>query len=507
MKYLLYSYICLLLACSGTRDLQLQGGDGAIEIAILQLNDVYEIAGVDNGRQGDLSRVAYYYKKLNEKYPQSMMVISGDFINPSLIGTMRYDGERIKGRQMIEVLNAAGMDLATFGNHEFDIDLEDLQKRIDESAFDWIATNVRIEDGTSSGRPFTKQIEGEPIEIPREYVTRFEDSDGTVLDLGIFAALTPVNKVDYVRYSDPFQDAHQAIKRLRTKSDLIVGLTHLNIDDDRKLAEQVNNIPLFIGGHDHDNMIHKINNVVIAKADANAKTAYQHIIHVKKSGRISVESTLIPIDEFMPRDTAVYAIIEKWNRILDENVKQVVADPYEVIYVTGIPLDGRESTIRHRASNMGTLFTTAMLQASRNNASCAMMNSGAIRIDDEINGEITAIDVFRALPFGGSILDVTLTGSLLLKILDYGSSAAGSGGFLQFSGVSKTSESWSIDDRPIEPDGQYNIVLNDFLLAGYDMPFLTAETEGIISIITPDDSGDDLRRDIRIAIVEYLKTR
>ena len=313
-----------MLGCSGTRSLKLAGGDGAIEIAILQMNDVYEIAGVDNGRQGDLSRVAYYYGKLKEKYPQSLLVISGDFINPSLIGTMRYNGERIKGRQMIEVLNAAGLDLATFGNHEFDLDLEDLQMRIDESTFDWVATNVRVNDGSDSGAPFTKQVDGKTEDIPKEYIRRFEDADGTTLDLGMFAALTPVNKVDYVSYSDPFEDAHAAIKRLRQKCDLVVGLTHLGINEDIELAGQVENVPLFIGGHDHDNMLYEVNNVVIAKADANAKTVYQHIIRVKKSGRVSVESTLIPMDDYMPRDTGVYAKIEKWNRILDENVRQIV---------------------------------------------------------------------------------------------------------------------------------------------------------------------------------------
>ena len=505
MKYLFALLTLTMAACSGPRIMQLSGGDQEIEIAILQMNDVYEIAGVDNGRQGDLSRVAYYYKELKKKYPNSMLVISGDFVNPSLIGTMRYNGERIKGKQMIEVLNAAGLDLATFGNHEFDLDLEDLQLRIDESTFDWMVTNARIDDGSDTGRPFVKHVDGVAMDIPKEYVRRFEDDDGTVLELGLFGALIPVNKVDYVLYTDPFAEAHAAIGRLKYKSDLIVGLTHLDIADDRKLAEEVKNIPLFIGGHDHDNMLHKANNVVIAKADANAKTIYQHVLSVRKSGRVSVVSTLIPVDEYMPKDSAVSAIIDKWNRILDENVKQVIDNPYDIIYVTGVPLDGRESTIRHRQSNMGTLFTDAMLQASAQGATCAMMNSGAIRIDDEVNGEISSIDVFRALPFGGSILDVTMTGALLTRILEFSSNSTGSGGYLQLAGVSGTSDAWLIDGQPISPTEQYTVALNDFLLAGYDMPFLTRETEGILSIDEPKDTSDDLRKDIRLAIIEYLK--
>ena len=504
MKNLLILLALTFLSCTGTQKLNLNGGDNSIEIAILQMNDVYEIAGVDNGRQGDLSRVAYYYDKLKEKYPQAMLVISGDFINPSLIGTMKYNGERIKGRQMVEVLNACQLDLATFGNHEFDLDLDELQARMDESTFDWIATNVMVA-GPDGDRPFVKHVDGRPEPIPEEYIRTFEDADGTVLKLGVFSTLTPVNKVDYVSYADPFDKALSTVRSLESKCDLAIGLTHLNIAEDIQLAEQVDNIPLFVGGHDHDNMLYKVNNVVIAKADANAKTIYQHIITVRKSGKVKVESTLIPMNDIVPKDTAVNAIIQKWNRILDENVKQVVDKPYEVIYVTGVPLDGRESTIRHRQSNMGSIFTEAMLQASANNASCAIMNSGAIRIDDEVEGEITAIDVFRALPFGGKILDVTISGELLIQILDYSESSAGSGGYLQYAGVVREPNNWAIDGVEIETSSQYNVALNDFLLAGYDMPFLTRETDGIIAIHEPADDQTDIRRDIRLAIIEYLK--
>ena len=83
--------ILILSSCKTSQPFQ-RHDDGKIQVAILQLNDVYEIGGVDRGRAGDLSRVAHYYKNVQKQYPQSMMVMAGDFLNPSLIGTMRYDG-------------------------------------------------------------------------------------------------------------------------------------------------------------------------------------------------------------------------------------------------------------------------------------------------------------------------------------------------------------------------------------------------------------------------------
>ena len=70
-----------------------------------------------------------------------MLLLAGDFLNPSLIGTIKVDGERVRGKQMIEVLNAMNIDLVAFGNHEFDIPKKDLQNRINESSFPWISSN------------------------------------------------------------------------------------------------------------------------------------------------------------------------------------------------------------------------------------------------------------------------------------------------------------------------------------------------------------------------------
>ena len=434
IRYIALSLIILVLGCGRGIDLELEGGDGQIEFAILQINDVYEIAGVDKGRQGDLSRVAHYYKQVKTRYPQSMLVLSGDFLNPSLIGTMKYEGERIKGRQMVEVLNAMQLDLATFGNHEFDIDLEDLQKRLNESEFDWMATNVWTYHN-GEPEPFYKEREGVRTDIPEVYIKEFVDADGTSIRVGFFGALTPVNRVDYVTYSEPMETALSAIEELRKQCDLVLGLTHLDIADDVELAKQVSDVPLFVGGHDHDNMLVRENDVVIAKADANAKTVYEHIVKVDSKGRVSVKSTLVPMNESVPYDPEVRSVILKWNDIMEANVSQVVAEPYEVVYVAKDPLDGRESTIRHQQCELGRLITAAMLNQSVNNARGAMLNSGAIRIDDQISGEISALDVFRALPFGGQIYDVTLTGKLLIEALDYSEGSKGSGGYLQLNGM------------------------------------------------------------------------
>src|SRR3970282_1090139 len=94
------------------------------EVVFIQLNDVYEIAPLEGGKYGGLARVASIIKEYKAKNPYTYIILSGDFISPSALGTSEYEGKRINGRQMVDVLNAIGLDFVTFGNHEFDYKYE-----------------------------------------------------------------------------------------------------------------------------------------------------------------------------------------------------------------------------------------------------------------------------------------------------------------------------------------------------------------------------------------------
>ena len=96
-------------------------GAGAVTLKFVQINDVYEIAPMNGGEYGGLARVAHIRDSIKERFPNTYMFLAGDFLNPSLIGTLKIDGERVNGKQMIDVLNAMDIDLVAFGNHEFDL--------------------------------------------------------------------------------------------------------------------------------------------------------------------------------------------------------------------------------------------------------------------------------------------------------------------------------------------------------------------------------------------------
>ncbi len=104
-----------------------------------------------------MARVATLKKQYKRSNPNTFLVIAGDFISPSVYNSLQYNNQRIKGAQMIACMNAAGMDLAVLGNHEFDFSENDLQDRINESDFLWVSSNTfhKIKDSIV---PFTKQM-------------------------------------------------------------------------------------------------------------------------------------------------------------------------------------------------------------------------------------------------------------------------------------------------------------------------------------------------------------
>src|SRR5882762_5598061 len=86
----------------------------AVEITLLQINDAYVLEPVDGGRRGGMARLATLVKRLRAAHPNVVFAHAGDMLSPSPMSTV------LRGAQMIGVLNALGLDVATFGNHEFD---------------------------------------------------------------------------------------------------------------------------------------------------------------------------------------------------------------------------------------------------------------------------------------------------------------------------------------------------------------------------------------------------
>ncbi|MFK5878862.1 MAG: bifunctional metallophosphatase/5'-nucleotidase [Flavobacteriaceae bacterium] len=500
MKKLALLFVILFsISCSKNED--------TLEFIVINVNDIYEIDALGGGKVGGLARVAALYDSIKKENENTLLVHAGDFLNPSLLGTLKDEnGERYKGKQMVEVMNTIGFDLVAFGNHEFDLKYKDFQNRLNESNFQWIATNIKLKTGDKL-EPFYIEKNGTKTPIPKTVTFNFKDADGTELSVGFISSTINSTPTDYVDYGDLYQDPINANKALQSKVDLVLGLTHLTIAQDKMLANSMPNIPIIFGGHEHTNMMVPVGDAVISKADANARTAYVHKITFNKSTKkTTIQSELVSLDESVTPSKKVTRIVQRWNVLLDNKLKLILDNPYKVVFKAEVPLDGRDTETRSIQTNLGQLIAASMSANFNYEVDCAFVNGGSIRIDDELIGDITGVDIFRVLPFGGGINKVDMTGKLLEKTLNYGRLKAGTGAYLQRDNIDYNAETktWEVVGEPIKLDKIYTVALTDYLLLGFDIPFLKADSEGMLKVY--ENRPGDAAIDIRKVVINYLET-
>lgn len=495
-----YFFIFIILLVSSCKTSQPIQKNEEVQITFLHLNDVYEISPISGGKSGGLARVATVRNELLKENPNTYTILSGDFLSPSVIGMLKYEGNRIQGRQMVEVLNAVGLDFVCFGNHEFDLKEEDLLKRINESNFRWINSNAWHVTPTGSEN-FYKVKDNQKEELSRSLIIEKES-----VRVGLFGIVLPSNPKNYVAYDDFFEAATKTTATLAKTTDVVVGLTHINKIDDRKLATLLPNVPLLMGGHDHDNMIEKIGNVTIAKADANDRTVYIHRLFInKKTKKVRLISQLKVIDDTIAEDPQVKQVVDKWENIAAISLKEAGIDKTNIVYTSAVPLDGREATVRNQYSNLAE-FIVKSIQNVFPEADAAIFNGGSIRIDDQLQGAISELDVVRVLPFGGKVFSVKMKGRLLEQILEAGINNKGNGGFLHWSNISQKDNQFYINGKLLDVNATYTIAMPEFLLTGLEtnLGFLNRQNPDIV-LIEEKFEVYDVKNDVRRVVIEYFK--
>jgi 2',3'-cyclic-nucleotide 2'-phosphodiesterase (5'-nucleotidase family) len=501
--------IILISACSTSRQAGTVKDNGKIEIDLVQINDVYEIAPLDAGKTGGMARVATIKKKYLLHNANSFLIIAGDFLSPSVYNSLKYDGNRIRGKQMVDVMNTAAVDLAVFGNHEFDIPEADLQSRINESNFKWISSNTFQKKGNDIA-PFAKQLASGTEPFPETYIMQVKDADGTTARIGFIGLTLPFNKAAYVSYTDVFASAQTVYDKIKDSCDAVIAITHQSLSDDIELAKRLPGLALIIGGHEHERHYAKIGNVYITKADANAKSVY--IIKIKlnkKRQQLKLETEIIDVNEQIAADPETDAVVKKWTDIANNNYASLGFDATKVCLQSGEPLDGREAYIRVQQTNFTQLIVASMEKAMPA-ADIVIINAGSIRVDDILQMPVTQYDIIRSLPFGGSIMEVDMKGSLLLKILEAGKKNRGNGGLLHYSPfvtLDSLTGTWALKQVKIADDKVYKVAITDFLMTGGEanMEFLTKDNPAIVKVYPLYTDLNDPRSDIRRAIINYME--
>jgi 5'-nucleotidase len=510
-RIICWSFLLLVstVSCNVTR----QGAtkdDGKITVTFLQINDVYEIAPLSGGKEGGMARIATLKKQSLQKNPNTFLIIAGDFLSPSVYNSLKFEGKAIRGKQMVEALNSAGMDYAIFGNHEFDIKESELQDRINESNFQWISSNT-FHHRKDTIAPFVKIRNGEADNFPETFIKTVKDADGTTAKIGFIALTLPFNKASYVTYTDPLSTAKRFYNQIKDSVDAVIAITHQAMEDDEILAQQIPGLAMIIGGHEHDGRFEKIGNIYITKALANAKSAYRiNLTIYKKNHTIQVDPKLEMVDQNIPLDSATNAVVQKWQTIASNSYTSLGFNATEVILKSGEPLDARESEIRSHPTDFTRLVVKGMEKAAPL-ANVVLMNAGSIRLDDKLQMPATQYDIIRSLPFGGGIREVDMKGTLLIQVLNHGKNNVGNGGFLLYNDslqFDKNSNAWILNGSALDPQKIYHVALAEFLLTGGEanLGFLTENNPDIVKVYDAETNTNNPLSDVRIAIINYLKS-
>jgi len=465
-----------LVACGATP----QESPQVSGITFLHLNDTYRVGAVEDGGAGGFGRVVTLIRELQAEGRDVRILHGGDFLYPSLESQLWH------GMQIVDAFNfmdAVAPMYVVAGNHEFDPRTPDhLVDAVRASEFDWVGGNYRFATGDA--------------DVDRALHEQFMFEAGG-RKIGIFGLLLHANEGgnerDYVPTEpDYFAHARRAVAALDAAgADLIIGLTHVHMWTDVEIASLRAEYPQFmfiVGGHEHEPEYSELRNdrAAVMKGASNARKVWRIDVSFDADGMPAIDAQLVNLDASVPPDAEYARIDEKWRTRLLERFPFLVARVGEA----AVPLDAREVTIRNEESNWGNFVVDQMRGAfGKPHAELAFINSGTLRIDDYIIGDIAFEDIGRTFGFSSYLRHMTMTGEQFRTVLEAGYRGTGpsKGYFPQVSGFRVCVDR----SRPegerivsmqlpgeagwaeIEPDRSYGVVAPDFLFRGgdgYDFP-------------------------------------
>jgi 5'-nucleotidase len=454
-------FLCVLAAIA-TLAAQ-QKPDCTVKVTLLQVNDVYQFAPVELGTRGGLARVLTLKKEIEKQSPNTLFLLSGDTISPS-VESITY-----KGAQMIDAWNIAGLDYSTFGNHEFDFGPDVLRQRMKESKFKWIVANV-IDKKT--GKPFG--------DAPAFVVREFDGVKVAIFGLTLEETKTTSRPGPDVEFLNPCETARKLVAEIHASGvKTVIALTHLSMSEDKEVA-RCSGVDVIIGGHEHTLLESSSGGAPIFKMTADARELGQIDLNISKStGAVeSIDWKVIPVTDKIKDDPEFASLNRKYGALLKELAI--------VVGRSNVDLDARSAVGRRQETNVGNFIADAFRAAT--GADVGLMNGGSIRADEVIGaGPLTKRDVLSILPFKNRVVKVELSGAVLRQVLEHGvarsAEDAEPGRFPQVSGIKFSFDatrppgsrivSLTINGKPLDDKKIYTLATSDYVAIdggdGYEM--------------------------------------
>ena len=421
-----------------------------------------------------------------------------------------------KGKNAVTMMNLAGYDVATIGNHEFDYGYDQLKTNLESAAFKVVCANV-LKDGSPVFDAYTMINKGG---VQVAFVGVETPEAQTKANPALIQGLT------FLAGNEMYAAVQDQVNAARTAgADIVIVLTHLGVDSSSEpntsydLYKKVSGIDFIIDGHSHTVMIkgpngEKIQSTGTALANVGA-------VIIDNATKKIESNELIPIwhTEEVDGDNVTVYDYTKSDATVANDAKAII-DPIDDDYdqkfaESAVDLNGAKAPgNRTEETNLGDLITDAMMWAIKTKApgvdmnnAVAITNGGGIRAAIA-KGDITKKDVNTVLPFGNTLAVVYVKGSELLEALEVSTycTPKSLGGFPQFAGMEvelNTACEYDANDttypgstyfgpksinritiktvngKAFDKDATYAVITNNFLAAGGDTyyAFAAAQTQ------------------------------
>ena len=471
--------LCLMLVCALAAPAAAAQTGTSEDIVILYTNDVHTY--IDGPLSYDV--ISGIKKELETQYAHVLLVDAGDHVQGTAYGSMD------KGETIIQLMNAAGYDLATLGNHEFDYGMDGCMQIVQWAQYPYVSCNfyeevngVREENVLPSYQIFdcgTEKLAIVGITTPESFTkstpSYFQDESGNYI-YGISGG-----EDGSALYADVQAAIDSAVAEGATK---VIALGHLGDDlssqpwTSAEVIANVSGLSAFIDGHSHStvegqNVTDKDGNSVVLTQTGQYFGQIGMMVISAETGEITTgfigsEEILEPVvdesgnpvkDEEGNDQTEVvgYRLVSdlytgaEWcsdetvAAIKDQWIAKIGEQLGTVIGSTSLALDNYSADgtrlVRSQETNTGDFAADALYYLFDNmdmDVDVAIMNGGGIR-NEAVTGEISYQTCKTIHTFGNVACLQTITGQQLLDALEWGARTAGTGeecgGFLQVSGI------------------------------------------------------------------------
>ncbi len=412
------------------------------DVTILYTNDVHTYIDKQSPKL-TYAAIADLKQSYQDAGKDVLLVDAGDHVQGTAYGSMD------EGASIIKLMNAAGYDVATPGNHEFDYGMDRAKAIMKEADFPYLSCNWVDLRTTLRVLPSVKVFVRGGRRIAFVGVTTPET----------FTKSTPAYFMDKAqsKYIYDIQggedgkklyDAVQkAIDKAKFLADVVIGLGHLGVDPSsspwtsEEVIAHTSGFDAFIDGHSHTVMENK----QVQDASGKAVTLTQTGSYFANVGEMTIAADgtittkLIPTHEGM--DAGIAAMQTGWVNTVDDMLGEKIAVGDSDFYVSD-PATGKRR-IRSAETNLGDFVAdgiyTYFNEVEKLHCDVAIMNGGGIRADVPA-GDWTFKTCKQVSPFGNVACLMSVTGKQIQDALEFAARFAGeggkeNGGFLQVAGA------------------------------------------------------------------------